>query len=91
MSANGIPELLAEHTRLMEEKERLRKSGQTPSTTVNYELTKLVHQIVDVAKGERSEDVRALLTGEAEAGHLGAETALEWLGEEDAWWSGKDG
>ncbi len=91
MSTDGIPELLAEHSRLMDEKDRLRKSGQTPSTTVNYELTNLVHRIVDMAKGERSENVRALLAKEAEAGHLGAETALEWLGEEDSWWSAGDG
>ena len=91
MSADGIPELLAEHTRLVDEKDRLRRSGQTPPTSINYDLTKLVHQIVDVSKSERSEEVRTLLASEAESGHLGAETALEWLGEDDSWWKEQGG
>ena len=85
----GIPGLLAEHARLVDEKARQRASNQTPSTKVNYDLTRLVHEIVERAKAERSDEVRSLLTGQAEAGHNGAENALEWLAEEDSWWSGR--
>jgi hypothetical protein len=87
--SGAIPELLAEHARLVDEKARLRASNQTPSTKINYDLTKLVHEIVDRARAERSDDVRSLLAEHAGEGNGGAENALEWLAEEDPWWTGR--
>jgi hypothetical protein len=84
-----MSELLSRHARLIDEKAKLRAKKQTPSTTVNYELTRLIERMVEVAKSERSPEVRSLLKEQAEAGHLGAEDALEWLAEEDSWWTGK--
>ena len=87
--AEGIPDLLAEHTRLVDEKRRIREAKQTPGTKINYDLTAITHQLVEQAKAQRTEEVRALLTEHAEQGHNGAEIVLEWLSEEDAWWSGR--
>jgi hypothetical protein len=88
---DGVPELLAEHGRLLEEKTRLRASGQTPPTKINYDMTNTVNEIVERAKGQKSEELRSLLLEEAERGSLAADQALEWLVEEDPWWSGREG
>lgn len=90
-SADGIPALLAEHERLLAEKARLRESGHTPPTKMNYDLTKIVNQVVELAKAQKSDELRSLLGERARSGHLGAESALEWLTEEDAWWGGGGG
>lgn len=85
-------ELLAEHSRLLEEKERLRASGRTPPTTFNFELTKVVKRIVEQAQahreavGEQSRELRSLLRERADGGGWAAEDALDLLADEDPWW-----
>jgi len=85
-------ELLAEHSRLLQEKRDLLESRKTPPTTFNFELTKIVKQVVDGARarreavGEQSSDVRSLLSEDAAGGGWAAEDALELLADEDPWW-----
>jgi len=85
-------QLLAEHSRLLEEKARMLESRRTPPTTYNFELTKVIKRIVERARthreavGEQSRDVRSLLREKAEQGSWGAEDALDLLGDEDPWW-----
>jgi len=85
-------ELLAEHARLLEEKERLLASGRTPPTTFNFELTNVVKRIVEQARlhreavGERSGELRSLLREDADGGGWAAGDALDLLADEDPWW-----
>ena len=85
-------ELLAEHSRLLEEKKQLLESRKTPPTTYNFELTKIVKRIAEEAQarheavGEQSSDLRSLLREAAEGGSWAAEDALDLLADEDPWW-----
>ena len=88
----AVAGLLAEHARLLQEKASDLENGKTPPTAINFQLTKVVNQIMDTARtardrgGERSVQVRSLLSTEAERGALAAEDALDLLADEDPWW-----
>ena len=87
-----LGELMAEHSRILEEKKRSLESGTTPPTTMNFELTRLVRRMIERAQAvreadpERSEELRSLLRREAEDGSFAADDALDLLAEEDPWW-----
>lgn len=91
-SLQPFAELLAEHSRLLEEKARMLESRKTPPTTFNFELTRIVKRIVEggmarrEAVGDQSRDLRSLLREESERGGWGAEDALALLADEDPWW-----
>jgi len=87
-----LGELMAENSRILEEKQRSLESGGTPPTAMNFELTKLVRRMTETAQAvreadpERSEELRSLMRREAENGSFAADDALDLLADEDPWW-----
>jgi len=87
-----LGELMAEHSRILEEKQRSLEGGGTPPTAMNFELTKLVRRMTETAQAvreadpERSEELRSLMRREAENGSFAADDALDLLADEDSWW-----
>jgi hypothetical protein len=91
-SRDAVRELLTEHSRIVEEKARLMESRQTPPTRMNFELTGIIRQMMELAQARRDaghgqgEELRSLLREEAEKGHPAAGDALDLLADEDPWW-----
>lgn len=91
-SLDVVAELLAEHSRLLQEKASYLEGGKVPPTAINFKLTKVVKQIVETAQADRdrggaqSEELRSLLSAEADGGALAADDTLDFLADEDPWW-----